>query len=527
MSAVTSTSKSSPNYKNNHKSNLSKSAPSKFQDFLDYLWPIAKHELPKFLLITLLMFCILGIQNLIRAMKDSVVNTMIGTETISFLKFWGVLPAAFLVTIIYVKLVSVMKGENIFYLVMSIFLSFFFLFAFFLFPNHQVIHISAAKAQEIIALYPNFKWFILLLSNWSFSLFYVIAELWPNAIFGLLFWQFVNKITTIEESKRFYPLFGLLGQTGLYLSGQFLINLSAMSNFASRAFNLDKDQNIISVQIVISMVLVLGAVALLAFWLINHKILDIATSESLKFKVKKSQITLKESFKMVVESRYIRLIAILLICYGIAINLVEGPWKAEASKVYTNTTDFAMFVGRYLSYTGLLTIIFVIIGSNIVRKLGWFSAAIITPFMVMITGAMFFAVVNFNLVGAAAMMFFALTDPILIAIMIGAIQNVLSKSSKYTLFDSTKEMAYVPLNDELKTRGKAAADMIGTKLGKSSSAFLQSMLFVIIPTATYHSLSLYLMSVFIIICIIWIWAVFELNKEYKAMCEKKEEEAVF
>src|SRR4051794_14343862 len=76
---------------------------------LNYIFPIERDELPKFLLITLLMFCILGIQNLIRAMKDSVVNTMIGTETIAFLKFWGVLPAAFLITIIYVKLLSMMR----------------------------------------------------------------------------------------------------------------------------------------------------------------------------------------------------------------------------------------------------------------------------------------------------------------------------------------------------------------------------------------------------------------------------------
>ena len=58
---------------------------SKFSKIIDYLWPVHRHELPKFLLITLLMFSILLIQNLIRAMKDSVVNTMIGAETISFL----------------------------------------------------------------------------------------------------------------------------------------------------------------------------------------------------------------------------------------------------------------------------------------------------------------------------------------------------------------------------------------------------------------------------------------------------------
>ena len=167
---------------------------SKYGKFLDYVWPISRAEAPKFLFITLLMFCILGIQNLIRAMKDSVINTMIGTETISFLKFWGVLPAAFLITIVYVKLVSVMKGENIFYLIMSVFLGFFLLFAFYLFPNHELIHLNPETVNNLVESYPNFKWFILLLSKWSFSLFYIIAELWPNAIFALLFWQFVNKI---------------------------------------------------------------------------------------------------------------------------------------------------------------------------------------------------------------------------------------------------------------------------------------------------------------------------------------------
>ena len=494
---------------------------SKFSKIIDYLWPVYRHELPKFLLITLLMFSILLIQNLIRAMKDSVVNTMIGTETIAFLKFWGVLPAAFLVTIIYVKLVSIMKGETIFYLIMSVFLSFFALFAFVLFPNYQYFHLDPTYANHLGSIYPNLKWFILLLSNWSFSLFYIIAELWPNAVFALLFWQFVNKITTVEESKRFYPLFGLLGQTGLYIAGTFLMNLSNMSNYIISNFSANADKSVVSIQIVISVVLVLGLLALVAFWLINAKILDQETINTLKFKVKKNHLSLKDSFKMIIESRYIRLITVLLFCYGLAINLVEGPWKAEANKLYTNPTDFAVFVGSYLSYTGLLTIFFVIVGSNLVRRLGWFSAAIITPLMMLITGSLFFTISNFDAVGSLLVTFFVMTDPLMLAVLIGAIQNVFSKSSKYTFFDSTKEMAYVPLEDELKTKGKAAADMIGTKLGKSASAFVQSMIFIIIPTATYHSISTFLMVIFLIICIVWVWTVVELNKEYKKLCGNK------
>ncbi len=500
---------------------------SKYEKFLDYIWPIARCELPKFLSITLLMFCILGIQNLIRAMKDSVINTMIGTETISFLKFWGVLPAAFLVTIIYVKLVSVMKGENIFYLIMSVFIGFFLLFAFYLFPNHEHLHLNIETAQRLVVSYPNFKWFILLLSNWSFSLFYVVAELWPNAIFALLFWQFVNKITTVDESKRFYPLFGLLGQTGLYLSGQFLINLPVMNVYFTKLFDLQESISVISLKLVITVVVILGIMGLSAFWVLNHYILDISTTENLQFKVKKNQMTLKESWKMVTESRYIRLVAILLICYGFAINLVEGPWKSEAAKIYQTPTEFAAFIGNYLSYTGILTISFVLLGSNIVRKLGWMAAALITPIMVLVTGLAFFMITNFDPIAMMMMASFTFTNPVMLAIIIGAIQNVLSKSSKYTLFDSTKEMSYVPLDEQLQTRGKAAADMIGVKLGKSSSALLQSMIFVILPTATYSSISSLLMCVFVVICVVWIWAVVELNKEYKSACISRNDQAIY
>ena len=494
---------------------------SRLIKFFDYIWPINKKELPKFLSITLLMFCILSIQNLIRAMKDSVINTMIGVETISFLKLWGVMPAAFLVAIIYVKLVNVMKGENIFYLIMTIFLSFFFIFAFYLFPNYESFHLSPVKVAKLVTDFPNLKWFILLISNWSFSLFYIIAELWPNAIFALLFWQFVNKITSVDESKRFYPLFGLFGQTGLYLCGNFLMNLPAINNYSTNLLELKGSNSVISIQIVISVVMILGIIALAIFWIINHKILDVATTENLQFKLKKNQLTLKESFQMIIESRYIRLLTLVLICYGMTINLVEGPWKAEVAKIYKTPTENAAFIGSYLSDTGILTIFFVLLGSNIVRIFGWLWAAIITPLMVLVTGLGFFVVANFDYVATFMMISFAFTNPIMLPIIIGATQNVLSKSSKYTLFDSTKEMAYVPLGGELKTKGKAAADMVGTKLGKSAGSLLTSVIFMIFPAATYSSISPFLMIVFTSVSLIWIWAVIELNKEYTAACNAK------
>jgi AAA family ATP:ADP antiporter len=469
-----------------------------------------------------LMFCILFIQNLIRALKDSMVTTLIGAEIISFLKFWGVMPTAFLVAIIYVKIVHHVEGKKIFYSVLTTFLAFFLLFAFYIFPNHETLHLHDDKIKILIAEHPHFKWFILLIAKWGFSLFYIIAELWPNVIIGLLFWQFINQVTTVEQSKRFYGLFGLIGQTGLFISGQFLFNIPAISSFFINKFNLNSSVTLVSVQVILSVVVGLGVIGMYFFWLLNSKILK--NSSSIVFKAKEQKITLAASIKMIANSRYIRLIAVIMICYGISINLAEATWKDKASKIHTEVHDYASFAGNYLSYTGICTVLLVLINSTIIRKFGWFYSAIITPIIVLSTGMLYFLTSNFDGINLELANLFLVSDPLMLVITIGTIQNTLSKSAKYTFFDITKEMLYVPLDDQLKTKGKAAVDVIATKIGKSLSSLLQSMIFIILPNATYESISIYLMYVFSIICLIWIWAVRELAFDYGKLTLKQNHE---
>ena len=93
------------------------------------------------------------------------------------------------------------------------------------------------------------------------------------------------------------------------------------------------------------------------------------------------------------------------------------------------------------------------------------------------------------------------------ATFLGAGIIILSKSIKYILFDSTKEIAYIPLNDELKTKGKAAVDVIGGRAGKAGGAFTQSTLFILLATKDVIFIAPYAFCLFSVVSALWLLAV--------------------
>ena len=105
--------------------------------------------------------------------------------------------------------------------------------------------------------------------------------------------------------------------------------------------------------------------------------------------------------------------------------------------------------------------------------------------------------------------------PLALAISMGTVQNILSKGTKYSIWDTSMAMLYIPLDNELRTKGKAAVDVISAKVGKSSSGLVQSILFTLMPSATYSSISPILMVIFIVVCIFWIYAVDKIFHEYQ------------
>jgi AAA family ATP:ADP antiporter len=320
--------------------------------------------------------------------------------------------------------------------------------------------------------------FISILRNWTYAVFYTLAQLWGSVVLSLLFWGFANEVTSVPEAKKYYPLFGLLANVALIFSGQYVKMVSDMRS------SLPAGVDAWGFSLKYLMGAVVGFGGVVAF-LYNHMQKNVLTDpecvpvEKVGPKKKKSatSMSLGESAKYLLSSPYIRYLAMLVIGYGMSINIVEVTWKGKLKEAFPDPNSYATFMGNFSSVTGAVTLVMMILGRFILEKFGWGVAAMIPPVTLALTGVGFFGMI---LGGKRLDPFFMKigTTPLMAACLLGAAQNIASKSTKYSLFDPCKEMAYIPLDAEQKTKGKAAIDVIGNPLGKSGGSFIQQVLIV-------------------------------------------------
>ncbi len=510
------------------------SSQPEFTGWRASLWPIHNYELKKFLPLAFIMFCILFNYTLLRDTKDTIVVNSAGAGAISFLKLYCVTPAAILFVIIYAKLTNVLSRENVFYAIVAPFLIFFGAFAFIIYPNLEVLHPSAESILALKQSYPVLSGFIDLYAYWAFSLFYVLSEIWGSAMIGLMFWQFANHVVRMKESKRFYGLFLVIGNVSLILSGQVVV---FCSQEIKQYFDTPEAAWQMSLYLLMGCVVALGIVAMGLYRWMHTSVLNdkryYDPSEVAAPKKKKAKPSLLESVKIIFRSPELGYIAILVMAYGITINLIEVQWKNQLGLYFAgNKAGYNAFMGHFSTLSGVFIILFGwLVGANILRRVTWLLAAIITPLAITVGGIIFFAFI-FAREQMEAILQSLATNPIAAASFLGAAIVILSKGIKYGLFDTTKEMAYIPLDDELKTKGKAAVDVIGGRAGKAGGAFVQSNLQMVFA-ATAISMGInpvsitapYAFGVFIVICLMWLFAVKGLSKKL-ALLERKEAPAV-
>ncbi|MBP6986415.1 MAG: NTP/NDP exchange transporter [Alphaproteobacteria bacterium] len=480
------------------------------------LWPIHDYEMKKFLPMCLMMFSILFVYTVLRVSKDSVIIPAAGSAVVPFIKGLVVMPVAIIFVIIYTKLVNLFKAETVFYMVSGVFISFFALYGFVIFPNSEFILPNPESVVALKESYPRLQHLFSIYAGWTDVIYFTFAELWGSVMLSLLFWQFANEITKTKEATRFYALFGLLANFAPMAASAVLKYSSSLRGEGESVADF-----IVPLQFTTMTVIAFaGLVVFFYHWMQRNVLTDIRfydaaeKAEGASKKSKKPKLSVGESLKLIASSKYLGYIALLILAYGISINLIEVNWKEIVKNVYPGRAAYQEYMGGVQLWTGLVTIVAILLFKSVVRSFGWFIGAIITPIMIAVTGGIFFIFVIFEESMSPLATLWGTTS-LLLAVTMGTIQGLLSKGTKYALFDPTKEMAYIPLDPELKSKGKAAVDVIGGRLGKAGGGYISMALLMLTAAPDTLSVMPYIAVIVGIVILLWIVAVAGLNKLYQ------------
>jgi len=445
------------------------------------IFPVhGKQEVTKFLLIGSIKFFVILALTLTRDNKDTMVVTECGAEAIAFLKIYGVLPAAALFIALYSKMATILDKKPLFYATCIPFFAFFFLFDTVIYPNRSSIQPSLSTVQSLFGIQESSLSssskdsgasviFSKLFANWTSALFYIIAEVYSSVSVGILFWQYANDVVPVSQAKRFYPLFAQMSGLAPILAGQYVVR------YASRAKDFGESLHRLTWMVTFS-----GVMICLFYKWSNDYIEKVAIletrdeggkeSQPQKKKKKKAKMTMVESAKFLASSEYLRLIATLVLGYGLSINFTDIIFKSIVKRQYPDPLDYQRFMGNFSSVVGLSTCIVIFLGVHAIRILGWRMGALATPVVMAILAFPYFSSILVGLDSPTSLR---------IAVIFGTIQALLSKTTKYALFDPTTQMAYIPLDEESKVKGKAAIEVLGSRIGKSGGSLIQQGLVLV------------------------------------------------
>ncbi|CAM9442825.1 unnamed protein product [Pylaiella littoralis] len=487
------------------------------------VFAIERHELRKFLFMSVMMFAIIYVFTMTRDTKDALVVTNCGAEAIAFLKVYAVLPAAAAFMIGYNWLSNHVGSRALFHLTITPFFIFYAVFAFVMYPMRGVLHHAAGamgKDEHVLSHMINIGRF------WMFSLYYVVSELWGSAGVPLLFWTCANEVTPISQAKRFYPLFAILGNLGPIASGQTMAYVSR-----NRPAGMDAEAAFErTLKILSSLILGAGGSIMVLYEIIMaiskkeadaHEALK-SPSERRRKQRKlakekaKQKMGLLDSFRFLSKSKYLGFVGLIVLSYGLSMEFTEIVWKAIVKLAYPDKSDYMAFMGQYSTIVGITTTFMLLVGKEVIKIFGWEAGALATPVVMAVLAVPFFGYIIFGDIQQSK-------KTLMMAVWVGMVQNVLSKATKYALFDPTKEMAYIPLDKESKVKGKAAIDVLGARLGKSGGALAQQGL--VVACGSILTGAPVLATLFALVSAMWITSVVNLAKLFKVRQAEAEKAA--
>jgi len=325
-------------------------------------------ELKRFGILSAMFFMIIGVYWMLRAMKDSQFDFLVGYQYQPYAK---ILSPFFVVTMVlfYNKLIDALKRKALFYTVIAFYsLGFLFISFSMLYPSFFVMHSNAFLAP-VLSFVPGkvIGWFT-----------YFFLESYGSLVV-VMFWSLVASTTTAESAKKGYGMIMAFGQTGLLVGTTFVIRYVSKIGMG--------------VIFGIGGVVVFMVPLLLRLYLKHFP----EQVESAASAVKKPKTGMFEGLKLLIKTPYIAGLFVVTTMYEIITTIVEYQMGMCIAKIYPSKLDagaaFTWFKAWNGFSVGVLSLLFALLGTSFfMRKFGLRFCLISFPAAIGITIASLFAI---------------------------------------------------------------------------------------------------------------------------------------
>ena len=323
-----------------------------------------------------------------------------------------------------------------------------------------------------------------------------MGELWKPALASILFWGLVNQHIPLAEAKRLYAPLMLGGSIGAILAGP--IVSFCTSEALWKYFLLSSEQwthALILMMFVVTILGVITAVLYYQLWLYfsQRSKEQVASSEHAS--------SLKESIRLCFQVPHLRLLSWIVIADYIAYSLGEVIFLDVLKIKFPKACDYCNYMGTISAWTGILTVISALfITPFILQRCRWVIAALATPLCLLITEGCFFIFLRGKIISDT---WFGWTETewMGVIILLGSLQYCICRAAKYTLFDASKELAFVLMPPFQKMKGKLVIDGICARLGRGGASTLSICLITVCGGVFASSL----LTGIIAICMTFSW----------------------
>ncbi len=98
---------------------------------------------------------------------------------------------------------------------------------------------------------------------------------------------------------------------------------------------------------------------------------------------------------------------------------------------------------------------------------------------------------------------------------------IVGRAVKYTLFEGSKELAFVPLSREEQLKGKLVIDGVVSRMGRAAASLIQQLLFFLFLSlgAMIPALSLIVLG----FTLIWLRSIYFIGNEFQEMTDSEAE----